>query len=174
MRIECPGCQVPTDLDRAEARAESFCPRCDYPLFWAVDEEHAVVERAGNGADQLDPTLRRRPGSAGRRAPGEPCRACGELNLRRAVFCIRCGTELHPPPPAPPEPEPAPAPPVPAPVVVAEPPRARWPLRPVAVALAGIIALSGVLFGLEVFASLLVLVVAGAATVAAVSFSQWR
>lgn len=171
MRVVCPGCQHPTDLTRADARAESFCPNCDYPLFWAVEEDHAAVERSrGGGADD---DLRRRPGSAGRRIPGEPCRACGEINPRRAVYCGRCGVELRPATAAPPAPEPPPAP-VPAPMTEDELPAVpRWPILPIAIALAGIVVLGGLLFGLEVFASLLVLSVAGGALVAVLATEPW-
>jgi hypothetical protein len=59
--------------------------------------------------------VHRRPGTSGREvASAERCPVCREPNRLTAVFCHRCGAEMHPPP-APPEPPPQPAPAAPPP-----------------------------------------------------------
>jgi hypothetical protein len=108
--ITCPECGLITDLPAIRRSAEEFCQHCDYPLFWAPS---AVPLVAGTTAN--DATLRRLPGAGGRMLIGTlVCPTCGELNPMSEVWCIRCGSPLHPLPPEP-EPEPPPPPPPPPP-----------------------------------------------------------
>ncbi|CAN5685215.1 hypothetical protein BH20ACT2_BH20ACT2_14510 [soil metagenome] len=97
--------------------ADAFCPRCDYPLFWA-----ASTAAATSASGDLSDGLRRLPGTAGRVTIGMiSCWQCREPNPVTGAFCVRCGADLSGPPPAP-------APPPPAPVVAPPaPPRLIWP-----------------------------------------------
>lgn len=112
-RVDCPACGAVVELDSLSRTANEFCPTpgCDYPLFWAKGTVAEVeTDRPAEEA------VRRRPGTGGRNVPSpEPCPVCREPNRPTAVFCQRCGAEMHPPP-APPEP------PAPEPVVVPAPP----------------------------------------------------
>jgi hypothetical protein len=176
LRVQCPGCGAAADFDHVEQSAAEFCAGCDYPLFWAlpddVADDEVQAERSTRGAGVLDPSLRRRPGAAGRVVlGGEACRACGEPNPSNAVYCLRCGVELHPAPEPEPVPEPQPiAEPEPEPEPVPEP--ARVPIGvwiAAAVALAGLAVLVGVAFGARGVA---VLLLASAAVSAAAIW--WR
>jgi hypothetical protein len=120
IRLDCPRCGQPNEVQHLGRSADEFCTNCDYPLFWAeLDSE--VADVAFSGAGLLDQSVRRLPGTAGRvDVEGEPCRRCGERNRPNAVFCSRCGIELHPAPQAPPIPEITP--PI-APVVASVPQR---------------------------------------------------
>lgn len=126
-RLSCPGCAAVVDLPDLNRSSEEFCPACDFPLFWAgagarPDEEGSLAL-----------AVRRRPGTAGHTLVAtETCPECQELNKPTAVYCARCGAELHRRP-APVEPladtEPAtattpynpPLPPAPAPVDASRP-----------------------------------------------------
>ncbi|MFN2505992.1 MAG: zinc-ribbon domain-containing protein [Acidimicrobiales bacterium] len=115
-RVVCPGCGAIVQLQSVSRSAEEFCNACDFPLFWADGAELRQDDDASMGL-----AVRRRPGTGGRQlVVSEDCPVCQEPNRPTAVFCQRCGAEMHPPPPprAPPEPPPAPAfaPPPPAPV----------------------------------------------------------
>ncbi|MFN2608117.1 MAG: hypothetical protein ABR511_09510 [Acidimicrobiales bacterium] len=125
--IQCPSCGAVADLGVIRHGADEFCSSCDFPLFWARAEE-PDVDLGDDGEDVLAAAVRRRPGAGGRQTlAGEPCPACSELNSSRAVYCTRCGADMHPPPP-PPEETVAPvvAAPAPVPVAVEAPPRRRW------------------------------------------------
>jgi hypothetical protein len=105
--VTCPSCGTPGTADLDAREASSFCTRCDFPLFWAV--ERRVAGGVGEGAG-----LRRLPGSAGRVALARvPCPSCTEPNPPSAQLCLRCGgpmalpepvTDVEPVPGPPPEP----------------------------------------------------------------------
>ena len=121
--LTCPSCGRATTLPALSQSAATFCENCDYPLFWAKPDE--ATEGPPDGTDA---SLRRLPGTGGRRTGAkELCRWCGEPNALDAKLCSRCGRSLQPEPEPEPEPEPAPAPPPPPPEP--EPPRieAVWP-----------------------------------------------
>ena len=110
--VACPACGAVVELNSLSRTADEFCPTpgCDYPLFWAKGTAaEVVVDRPA------DEAVRRQPGTGGRHVVSpEPCPVCREPNKPTAVFCQRCGAEMHPapaPPEPPPPPEPEPAPP---------------------------------------------------------------
>jgi hypothetical protein len=119
MPVGCPSCGAVIELRGTTRTAEGFCPTpgCDYPLFWA---EGALPEE--DYTAPAEAVVHRRPGTGGREvASAERCPVCREPNRLAAVFCHRCGAEMHPPP-APPEPPPQPAPaPLPPPDPEARP-----------------------------------------------------
>ncbi len=97
VEVECPGCGLILVGDQPRPTAEWFCPRCDYPVFWASPP-------ADDGGDKQRRARRRLPGASGRQALGaDPCWHCGEMNDRDATACLRCAATL--PKPTPPEPE---------------------------------------------------------------------
>lgn len=115
--VTCPECGEMAMVESAQRRAEDFCRRCDFPLFWARTTVILPSSEA-TGA-----SLRRLPGTVGRAATASvPCPHCGEPNSPVAVTCVRCHQSMvivaapPPPPPAPvyiappPEPEPEPEP----------------------------------------------------------------
>jgi 2-polyprenyl-6-methoxyphenol hydroxylase-like FAD-dependent oxidoreductase len=122
-RVDCPSCGATVQLSSVARSADEFCPTpgCDYPLFWApVTTQYEDIDAAPAGE-----VVRRRPGTGGRELLSpEPCPACREPNRPSAVFCHRCGAEMHPAPAPPdvlaprppaleaPPSEPAPPPPV--------------------------------------------------------------
>jgi hypothetical protein len=113
--IECPGCGTVTRLDTIGRTADEFCPKCDYPLFWAPAALAAPAIEGG----PLDTSLRRLPGTAGRTMVATiVCPTCAEPNPVRNELCHRCRGILRPEP----EPEPAPAPPPPPPQLYVPPP----------------------------------------------------
>ena len=117
--ITCPECGESALIDPAQRRAEDFCARCDFPLFWA---RNAVVAMA---TDETGGSLRRLPGTVGRAATASvACPHCGEPNSPVAIICIRCSLPMVIVQPEPePEPEPVYVPPPPP-----EPePEARFP-----------------------------------------------
>ena len=117
--ITCPECGESALIDPAQRRAEDFCTRCDFPLFWA---RNAVVAMA---TDETGGSLRRLPGTVGRAATASvACPHCGEPNSPVAIICIRCSLPMVIVQPEPePEPEPVYVPPPPP-----EPePEARFP-----------------------------------------------
>lgn len=142
VEVECPGCGLVLVGESApRPTAAWFCPRCDYPVFWASpppDGDTGVQRRA----------RRRLPGTGGREALGATaCWHCGEMNDPGITSCLRCAATL--PKPVPPEPErvrvdiPVPVP-VPHPVSTVV-----WPFV-VAVGLAGAaVAISGTLWVLR-------------------------
>lgn len=115
--LTCPGCGSPTEVAIGARGADAFCPRCDYPLFWA-----ATATTTGPRTGDLGEGLRRLPGTAGRVTIGMvSCWQCREQNPVTATICLRCGADLSGPPPEPPPPPP----PVLAPP--APPRRLVWP-----------------------------------------------
>lgn len=87
--------------DQPRPSAEWFCPRCDFPLFWASppppDRKPSTQARY------------RLPGTGGRTVVGaEACWYCGEMNEPGKGECFRCAASI--PKPAPPVPMVAPAP----------------------------------------------------------------
>jgi hypothetical protein len=108
------------ELSTVARSADEFCPTpgCDYPLFWARVATRQLDDNEDAPAADV---VRRRPGTGGREAhSAEPCPQCREPNRPAAVFCHRCGADMHPEPVAPPEPpappaEPPSPPPPPAP-----------------------------------------------------------
>jgi hypothetical protein len=124
--VACPGCGTVTRLDTIARTADEFCPKCDFPLFWAP----AAMAAPGVDGGPLDASLRRLPGTAGRTMVATiVCPTCAEPNPVRNQLCLRCGGVLRPLP----EPEPAPLPPPPPPHVQVLPPpppppkRVVWP-----------------------------------------------
>lgn len=121
--IVCPECGTPSPVTLSHRDARDFCPRCDYPLFWARPQD-----RAGDEQDGADDARWRSPGASGALLLATvPCPACAELNLPSAVTCIRCGADMTPPPPPPPVPVPMPVPVVVAPPPPPPAPRVRFP-----------------------------------------------
>lgn len=113
--VTCPSCQQSSWIHTRRRLSTDFCPRCDFPLFWA----RGRVLRDEGDADGS--SIRRLPGTAGVvTVVTRPCPECAEPNPLAAVTCLRCGALMDPPPPAPPapaalpvlapEPEPEPAP----------------------------------------------------------------
>lgn len=93
VEVECPGCGLVAVGEAPRPTAAWFCPRCDYPLFWASPpvEEQPASRQARH----------RLPGTGGRRVVGaEACWYCGEQNEPDAPACFRCAATL-PKPPAP-------------------------------------------------------------------------
>jgi hypothetical protein len=102
----CPMCheklQEPVDKDLIDAK--TFCPWCDYPLFWTVAP--SVTAPAGTGLDASpavampstvvqDKAWLRQPGVGGRDSnTGEDCWYCGEPNDADATECWRCHKEI--------------------------------------------------------------------------------
>lgn len=88
--VACRNCGAVTDLTSTERDAESFCPQCDYPLFWSGD---AGESPAGSGYAGLRLRL---PGVVGRSsAAAIDCPACSEQNPVSGEFCHRCGAPLR-------------------------------------------------------------------------------
>jgi hypothetical protein len=115
--VTCPECGRTTAIAGHRRDAASFCPACDFPLFWAPTR--VVLDGDGRAADD---SLRRLPGTAGRATVASlTCPHCAEQNPISATVCVRCGRSLHPEPvsvaPA--------AAPVPEPVVVEPEPESR-------------------------------------------------
>ena len=95
--MQCPRCSTRTDFPELARDVASFCPVCDYPMFYATEE--AVVQdktaiTAGHGWD------RRFAGVSGLTslAPKE-CWYCKELNPQDGDLCVRCMRDLDNPPP---------------------------------------------------------------------------
>ena len=128
--IVCPGCSQVVSFVAIRRSSDEFCPKCDYPLFWAP----TAVPMATPGSTNLA-TLRRLQGAGGRQRVGtRVCPECGEHNPIAETHCIRCVAELDPKPVVP-EPEPEPVvqllvpPPPPAP-----PGRPWWVIPAIALA----------------------------------------
>ncbi len=147
VEVECPGCGLVLVGDSSpRPTAAWFCPRCDYPVFWAAPP-------SDDGANGQRRARRRLPGTGGRQALGaSACWHCGEMNDPGITSCLRCAATL--PKPVPPEPEPVKVEvpmPVPMPHVV---PSVTWPFV-VAAGLAGAaLAIAGTLWLLSIFAGL--------------------
>ncbi|MCV2395220.1 hypothetical protein OEB99_12955 [Actinotalea sp. M2MS4P-6] len=121
--IVCPECGTPTVVDLSRRDSDDFCPRCDYPLFWARPRDRSEAP-----PEDTDGYLRRAPGASGNTLTATmPCPECGELNDPTADVCVRCGADMNPAPP--PEPEPLPVP-EPAVIVLPEPIREADPPQP--------------------------------------------
>jgi hypothetical protein len=99
--ITCPDCGASAMVELTRRDALDFCPRCDFPLFWARDQ--VVI---GEPIDSNDDALRRLPGTLGRVViASSPCPHCNEPNLPTATLCVRCGLSLQASaPPSPPQP----------------------------------------------------------------------
>ncbi len=97
VEVECPGCGLLLVGNSPRPTAAWFCPRCDFPVFWASGSpDPAPAQRRAR---------RRLPGTAGRDTLGAaPCWHCGEQNEPGSKTCIRCAASL--PKPAAPAPEP--------------------------------------------------------------------
>jgi uncharacterized paraquat-inducible protein A len=142
VRVVCPTCNTLSTLDALARDASSFCPTCDYPLFWAkpagLPPRGAAVEAKAWGS------RRRLPGTEGRCLGARlSCPQCSEPNMVTNSFCVRCGADLHPLP-GPPATVTLPPPPLPRPAL-AEPPspsrrRRWWPAAAAAAALVGLLA----------------------------------
>lgn len=98
VEITCPQCSTVSELKGGE---HTFCPECDFPLFWAdpaksavppavqsavVGEEAVHNESAAAGEDDLDA-----------QATDIICRNCALRNPGDRTYCMRCGHELPPP-----------------------------------------------------------------------------
>lgn len=90
VELECPQCGLVLVGDSPRATAEWFCPRCDFPVFWASPPPPDVPAQ---------PRARRRlPGTAGTDVLGaEPCWKCGEMNGPDSGACVRCIAPLPQP-----------------------------------------------------------------------------
>lgn len=114
--LHCPRCDEQVTITGQRPRAEEFCPRCDYPVFFA---RQGLAAARSTSAGRL-----RLPGTGGAADTyGRACPTCAEPNDLEAVVCRRCGGPmvLAPPPPPAPEPEPVVAPPPPPPYVAPRP-----------------------------------------------------
>ncbi len=89
VEVECPQCALVVVGDQPRPTAAWFCPRCDYPLFWAAPPpKQAPSARARH----------RLPGTGGRSVVGaEACWYCGEMNEPGAGECFRCAATLPKP-----------------------------------------------------------------------------
>lgn len=89
VEVECPGCALVVVGDQPRPTAAWFCPRCDYPLFWAAPPpKQPPSERARH----------RLPGTGGRSVVGaEACWHCGEMNGPGVSECFRCAATLPKP-----------------------------------------------------------------------------
>jgi hypothetical protein len=103
---QCPWCDEPLDepVDAATADAESFCPHCAAPLFWAPSHRTGVTAGTSPATaelEQTDPTndpSRRRPELKGVKSTASvPCWQCSEPNQQVASTCHRCGAPIPPP-----------------------------------------------------------------------------
>ena len=96
VEVECPGCGLVVVGSDPRASAEWFCPRCDYPLFFARKPAPPEPDGARKGA------RRRLPGVKGR-APvaAGACWNCNEWNEAGVTACLRCAATL--PKPTPPQ-----------------------------------------------------------------------
>lgn len=156
--ITCPACGQVAQLPAVDRTSAAFCPTigCDYPLFWAKPDESPDHDEGTE--ESLGLVVRRLPGVGGQQvAAPEPCPVCHEPNRQGAVFCRRCGANLHEPPPVPvfespaapePPPEPASAPvpqlaPPPPPPEPRASPFADWRVIGTLVALAVVMMLAG-------------------------------
>ncbi|MFT5221759.1 MAG: DNA-directed RNA polymerase subunit RPC12/RpoP [Glaciecola sp.] len=92
--VVCPGCGMTLVGESPRATAAWFCPRCDYPLFWATDAgSSASAASVGSRAAR-----QRLPGTGGRVVLGaEPCWHCGEMSKLGEVECRRCAATLPKP-----------------------------------------------------------------------------
>lgn len=92
IEVDCPGCGLTLVGDEPRASADWFCPKCDYPLFWAERPETRRDESASRAA------RRRLPGTGGREQVGAgPCWHCGEMNEPGITECLRCAARLPKP-----------------------------------------------------------------------------
>jgi hypothetical protein len=95
IEVTCPKCQTVGQFDEMGRDANSFCPVCEFPLFWM----NAAPAGDGEGGRGDDPGLRRLPGTGGLSAVATiGCWKCNEPNPITGVYCIRCAVELHPAP----------------------------------------------------------------------------
>lgn len=99
--ITCPQC---SNITEVTAGVDTFCPTCDYPLFWA-DPAQSAQRRAVQSAEVGD------EGAAGdddhvhsadeddldAEATDIICRKCAFRNSGNRTYCMRCGEELPPP-----------------------------------------------------------------------------
>lgn len=99
VEVECPGCGLVLVGDSSpRPTAAWFCPRCDYPVFWATPPPD-------DGSNGQRRARRRLPGTGGLQALGAlACWHCGEMNDPGITSCLRCAATLPKPLPPPPEP----------------------------------------------------------------------
>jgi hypothetical protein len=147
VEVECPGCGLVLVGDSSpRPTAAWFCPRCDYPVFWAAPPSN-------DGSNGQRRARRRLPGTGGRQALGaSACWHCGEMNDLGITSCLRCAATL--PKPVPPEPEPVlvevPMP-VPVPEVVQT---VTWPFVAAAGLAGAAFAIAGTLWVLSIVVGL--------------------
>jgi ribosomal protein L40E len=132
--VECPQCGLVCEGVDPRPTAAWFCPRCDYPLFFAAPVPPSQVSS--------EAARRRLPGTDGREMlAADACWACGELNPPGMTYCGRCGSELVRPRLAPLE--------EPQPIIIEAPPliyvARRWPLILTGVAAGIVTTIAGVL-----------------------------
>lgn len=147
VEVECPGCGLVLVGDSSpRPTAAWFCPRCDYPVFWAAPP-------SDDGTNGQRRARRRLPGTGGRQALGaSACWHCGEMNDPGITSCLRCAATL--PKPVPPEPEPVKVEvpmPVPMPHVVQS---VTWPFVAAAGLAGAALAIAGTLWLLSILAGL--------------------
>lgn len=91
VEIECPQCALVVVGDSPRPTAAWFCPRCDYPLFWASPP---APDAPGHNRAR-----RRLPGTGGKQVVGAAaCWNCGEMNDLDVRACSRCSVTLPKPP----------------------------------------------------------------------------
>ena len=122
--ITCPECGEISTFETMRRTADEFCPKCDFPLFWAKSDHLGGLDDGSAAAN----ARRRLPGTGGRVTIGSIiCPECTEHNALQATHCSHCGADLDPQPEPEPEPEPEPLPPPPPPRPPS-PPAPTWPL----------------------------------------------
>ena len=86
--LECPRCRTRTEFGTLAENTASFCPACDFPMFFV---------------DKPVDYRRRLPGVSGMTGvAAKPCWFCAELNpAEDAQRCWRCDHDLTSPPPTP-------------------------------------------------------------------------
>lgn len=81
--LECPQCGLVLVGEAPRPTAAWFCPRCDFPVFWASPPPPVAPGQSR--------ARRRLPGTAGTDVLGaEPCWKCGEMNGPDNGACVRC------------------------------------------------------------------------------------
>lgn len=90
IKLSCPSCNAPNELDSSDPTVGGFCNNCDYPLFLADIPELVRAARLA-AADSDDSELRRAAGVEGLRLDQTvECWFCGEQLKADANVCWRC------------------------------------------------------------------------------------
>lgn len=101
--ITCPQC---SNITEVSAGVDTFCPTCDYPLFWAdpaQSTQRRAVQSAEVGAEdksaepEQDHDHPAEEDDLDAEATDIICRNCALRNPGNRTYCMRCGEELPPP-----------------------------------------------------------------------------